>query len=602
MNPLWTSCNWAWEGLYDPPYALTQQAGPAAAPTANPNWIPTAISEIVPAPTPGSNVVGNPGPTATQHHDSSIVPSLGSKLADPGQRPSARPDQDSHSSTQVSNNRASGAQADPTGQTDDDPKLPNGVGAAIMSMIGGSYPNDPSIDATAIPGVGMPDPNNVAGSQFSSAQRGEGQGGDPNNGDSVGGEREMDPPSRIVIGGVALSKGEAITLGGVRYSLGPAGLAAGDMTTYAIPASFSDPTGGQSHDGSTSDGGNPDDDPMGHNRVDPGSGFAGQGDGDPSKAFDSSALSGISSDFSPSNPRAVITIGGQSYTATPGKPLFIGPTVILPDGPAATISGSTISLSTASVVVNGKMIPFTGSRGSIDPSDDVEEAAVTLSDGQVITAVEEPSSMNTAVLFGADGSPTTISVGGPAVSIGGHKFSLAASGLFVDSTYSVAFHSTNIGRTDLQGLPGKVVSMLGAFGGVPAGTAGSKEEVVFTADGQTFTAIEDPGRSREAVIGGSITLSVGSRGTIIDGESVSLAPEGLVLDGTTTGVFSVAGATEVSAGEPSAIESDGASSVQRTADNAEQTASVLSGASVFPAVVMTQGIAFCAAIWVLVLL
>ncbi|GME27547.1 hypothetical protein GTA08_BOTSDO02055 [Neofusicoccum parvum] len=185
-----------------------------------------------------------------------------------------------------------------------------------------------------------------------------------------------------------------------------------------------------------------------------------------------------------------VTIAGQTYTLTPGQPLVISGTTIFPGGPAATISGTPISLAAGGLIIAGSSTLVLPTAAASAPA---QGALITLG-GAAHTASE---GANGAVVI--DG--TTLTPGGPAATISGTVVSAAADGLVVG------------GRTV-------------AYSG-PAAT----EALVTAADGAVLTATRlADGTVR---VGGQV-LSVGGPAVTVDGVVLSLGPQGVVM-GTAAG-------------------------------------------------------------------
>jgi hypothetical protein len=167
---------------------------------------------------------------------------------------------------------------------------------------------------------------------------------------------------------------------------------------------------------------------------------------------------------------------------------------LTPGGPAITVDGQTISLASAGLVEDGSTVPFDSQATSN------EIVAPITASGSTYTAFEDPSHPGTWIVDG-----TTLSAGGPAITFHGETISAASNGLIVDGS------------------------------SVPLTTqTPTVEDVAYfiDEDGVTHTVLATLGAST-AVVDGSITLTLGGSGTTVDGESLSLASGGLVVDGTT---------------------------------------------------------------------
>lgn len=148
-------------------------------------------------------------------------------------------------------------------------------------------------------------------------------------------------------------------------------------------------------------------------------------------------------------------------------------------------------------------------------------------------ATEDPKHPGTWVIDG-----TTVSAGGPAITFRGETISAASDGLMVDDSSVPLITQTP-----------------------------TVEDVAYFVDnhGVTHIVLANLGAST-AVVDGSITLTVGRPGTSIDGEILSLASNGLVVDGTTeswslTTMIMVNGSA-VSSGKPASTHASTTSSTK----------------------------------------
>jgi hypothetical protein len=133
-----------------------------------------------------------------------------------------------------------------------------------------------------------------------------------------------------------------------------------------------------------------------------------------------------------------------------------------------------------------------------------QHAATFSVDGVAITAIK-PEGQTNIVQLGL----ASLSVGGSAYTSASHTFSLASSGLLMDGALAASFSAVNAGPS-VAGL---------ALGRV-------------TATAQQVNS----GTARL----GSWTLSVGGPAIITAGHVISLAPGGIVMDGTSTAAFTSA--------------------------------------------------------------
>ena len=181
----------------------------------------------------------------------------------------------------------------------------------------------------------------------------------------------------------------------------------------------------------------------------------------------------------------VATVGSRTLDVTYRGNLVLGSAIISPGGPAATISGQTISLGSQGIVVNGQSQTFPP-----DPqSAGLAPAAVVTIGSQAVTA----TSGNNVVV-----DSSTLKVGDPAVRISGQIVSIASNGVVVDGqtqTFSAATTTT----------PSVALVTLGS---------------------QTLQITQ-----ASTVVVGSSTLVVGGSAATINGEAISLASQGVLVDG-----------------------------------------------------------------------
>ena len=211
----------------------------------------------------------------------------------------------------------------------------------------------------------------------------------------------------------------------------------------------------------------------------------------------------------PNSLEAVLSLGSQLVTAIDSSGhIVIAGTTLSAGGSALTISGETISVapSDAGLVVDGSTQPFITPAPVPTPGQAIPEveAPFTLSNGQSLTAWEEAGHPGTIIFPNPTpgAAPITLSVGGPATTIDGQVISAGSTGVVVDGHLDP--FSTLAARVE--------------------------EEAGFTApDGSIHTAIAEPGHSGIVLLDGSTTLSIGGKGTLVDGESISLGSDGLVL-------------------------------------------------------------------------
>ena len=178
----------------------------------------------------------------------------------------------------------------------------------------------------------------------------------------------------------------------------------------------------------------------------------------------------------------VFTVAGQTFTPNPSV-FPIDGTSISVDGPAATVSGTVISLGQ-----NGVLRIGSSTVSLLNPSDIYPSKMYTVA-GQTFTP--NPSAFSLA--------GTTISAGGPAVTVDGTVFSLGQAG-------ELAIFSSTFDLPPLSYTPSKA----------------------FTVAGQTFT----PNPSAFPVA--NTIISGGGPAATVNGTIISLQPSGILLIGSST--------------------------------------------------------------------
>ena len=534
LDPSWASCSADIRGQYDPPHALTAAAR-AATPTPI-SWMPTQL------PSPGSF------PLSSQ-------PFKTSKPGDP-----------------VQTQKTSWSRADPATSSKDSP-----------NPIGGSPSNPYSMDprpgdgGTKLPALGS-------------------RSGDPRVPQKSAIEKtgaksllspEADDPTRGVGNGI----GAAIMLG--------LGMEAGTLPPYsehpADPGDLGDP--GESGDLANQE--DPEDpsramiqilensaDPSvsqsPHVQVESGqnsqhshaqeAGGTNHGSGAQPYQGIWSADSGrpVSVLFAPEmdlpgSPGSILTeVGGQAIaidSADPGA-IVIGGTRTIRPGGTTVINNTPLLVGPGGVVVGSFTIPYPSKAiGEIlstsiakitSPPNRLKAKAVFEVGGTPYTAYELDNQPDTATIFGPNGIPITLCVHCPAKTIDGQVISLAAG--------------------DIK-LGPKAIPFSSILARVEA-------EATFTDEkGHTHLVIEqvisNNGDSDIAVLDNSITLSVNGPIMTVDGEVLSLAKSGLIINGImeTWKIVTAADGSIISAGglNPSA----GASLTSPTAESPGlQTANV----------------------------
>ncbi|KAK5020393.1 hypothetical protein LTR60_000555 [Cryomyces antarcticus] len=251
---------------------------------------------------------------------------------------------------------------------------------------------------------------------------------------------------------------------------------------------------------------------------------------------------------------AIVTIGGQIYTARPGGILEIASSVKLSvGGPDVTVAGRVVSLGSSGIVVDSSTVAFSAPQAMAS---------------QLLTAPVAAYSTNSNGAVVVDGS--TLRPGGAAATLSGQTISAASSGVVIvkdGQTYTQAFRTV-------------------ASSGRPE--AAAVTEAVLTIGASTYTASERIGSSGgRVVVIGSSTLTIDGAPITVNGQTISAAPAGLVVGGgsrTTVVPFHTTtvsnnnnptgtGSSTLSAGSPATVPP------AQTSDVSGATASAVSSTS-----------------------
>ena len=190
-------------------------------------------------------------------------------------------------------------------------------------------------------------------------------------------------------------------------------------------------------------------------------------------------------------------IAGQVITAAPDG-IAVAGTTLRPGAPGTTLSGTLISLDTASqLIVGSKTIP-------LEPAS--PNSIITTIGGQVITAAP-----NGLAIAG-----TTLTPGVSGVRVGGTLVSLNTAGQLIVGSHTMTLPS---GDTGLGRL------IMGGFSGVASEVA---DPITTTIDGQFITA------GPTALVMAGTTLTPGAPGFTIDGTVVSLNMAAQLVVGSKT--------------------------------------------------------------------
>ena len=485
IDPAWGQCALNLDGLYDPPYALTEQ-GTAAAPTPVP---PTPApgsspSPIIPSPTATAGPVPPTKPTDPR---GSLDPALSSN--NPAPSPSNSPD------------------PVPDSQSPAPPSKP--VPVSPNSQVPGPS-NSPVPSPSNIPVPAPPnDPKTPDPAPSSSFNIGEGISsvlsvgsiGQPGVGGSGGAPSAPAPAPASTHGGtdpagiiVSLAKGGHPEPGSSLDS--PVGSGTGSDPTGPGAGGIASPS--ESNPSSTGP-------------------RSGPGEGSISNTG-SSSVNPSGDPQAGSSPQSLVSVGGVPISAAPGGSgaIIVASSTYLP-GQSATIGGTPVSVATGGVVIPGSNggtmstvnVPILGSgSGPDNPNSGAGDrtsqiGAIISAGGQSYTVTPVAGSTGAVVVGGQ-----IISPGGPAVILSnGQVFSAASSGIVIGTGSSAST------------VP---------FSAIPDGSAATAQETgaIITAGGQTFTVQSSGGL---VIVGGETLQSGGAVATFPDGQVVSAGSSGLIV-------------------------------------------------------------------------
>jgi hypothetical protein len=198
-----------------------------------------------------------------------------------------------------------------------------------------------------------------------------------------------------------------------------------------------------------------------------------------------------------SPPTQVVDIDGTKHTvvAQDSAPVIDDMTVPT-DGSPKTIDGQVVSAVDGGLIIGTETIRLGGGQSA---GPEASQKMILTANGQTFTAL--PASSSGAVII--DG--TMIAVGQAAATLQGATVSAAPGGIVVD------------GSTATYGDQTAVLV--------------DNHRMMFTANGQTFTAL--PASSSGAVIIDGTTIAVGQAAATLHGATISAAPNGIVVDGST---------------------------------------------------------------------
>ncbi|GAB7356184.1 hypothetical protein MBLNU459_g6772t1 [Dothideomycetes sp. NU459] len=490
LDPAWHGCAGALNGVYDPPSVLVPQATlavptPVTSPTTTPAIPANSATPTIPTNTKAPQTT--PWATSTKPIDTQPASPVVASL-DPTTSLANDP-----ASVTVASHEASVDPYQPTTAQEDPPSTTQdttGDGDPASNEASSGIKTSP----TAIPG-NHADPQTITAPSSSSgnvasaimAIFGAVTPSDPSN-------AESDPAAIGGSSAVATSAAATFTIGSQPFTA-PSGSPL-IMDSYTITAGGSAATISGKIVSVASDGVVVDDTTQSY-------GAAVADTTNPTQAASSQAIG-----FA-----AILTIGTQAMTVRPGAPATVGSLTITAGGPAATVSGQVVSVGSDGLVVGGSTHSFssieTGGSDSSGAATSIGAGAIVTIGSQTYTAI----SISNGIIVGTQ----TLTVDGPAKTLGAGLVSAAPSGLLVSASGTSAL------------LP------VGAAMGASSVSGGAKEKTeTIDVDSTIYTVVADPADPGELIVDGIATLAVAGTGAIIDGHSLSLASSGLAVDGSTT--------------------------------------------------------------------
>lgn len=282
---------------------------------------------------------------------------------------------------------------------------------------------------------------------------------------------------------------------------------------------------------------------------------------------DSTSGTGSGDISSSSGLGAVITVNDQAYTAISlSDGLIVGSQTLKNGVPAATINGQVVSAAASYMMLGTSSHAFseidhglvTTTDGPITTDPDVNAGAIFVNAGTTLTAVKVAVTTDKGgeVAEAINVVGNTLIMGGPVLTLGTEVLTANSGGLLVSGG----------GSEQILGVP------MTTNGPTPGA-----ETITYATNGDTYTAVVDPANSREAVVDGSATLSLGGAAVTFNGHLMSLASEGLVIDQTST--VQIVGTTDTAAAASSSEVLGSTDNVSKT-DGGSDTTSTASIGSV----------------------
>ena len=285
------------------------------------------------------------------------------------------------------------------------------------------------------------------------------------------------------------------------------------------------------------------------------------------------------------NPLPIGTVGGQPISTDPFNPsgVIIGGRPLTP-GQATIINGHTASVASSGVIVidGYSTIPIHASvtaLGAANPDAQLPSSSSSISSQPYAILTLDSSAITVAPMSGSssvfiiDGSSLTVG-GAPAV-IDGRTLSAASSGIVVQGSNGAS-----------------TVQFSSAAGsGLDAGAAESGAVLTLGPQGSLVTATPVAGPSGVYRVGGT-EITVGGTAAIYDGQTVSAAPGGVVVEGSNEdaymAAFSSMGSRSGNQGEVIFTANGHTYNAQEININGKEVA-IMSGAGLSQPVTMTIG-------------
>lgn len=507
LDPMWSSCDDAVQGLYDPPVALTPQSAVATPiPAPKPYTTPAQPAQHITTTSVPSSHVNPPVDQATTHHSSSdgTTPSSNavptsttrgpSTIADPSSAASPSSEQGSwdpfHGSSdpvtntvpdtsagasksvseRLSNSSPTYSANEPVGSAPSDPPATT----FVPSNDAWNNPTtpDPVLNSISVPATSVSDAESAGVSYATTSHEEAGAISSTDhtakgtlNALSVLSQAENSAEDNTMLSGAVFTASN----GQLHTAVDPSGnVVVDNSVTIAEGETATVSSLGNVYAGS--------------------SGLSVDGHFEAYTNLESSGAAPTDGTDAP------FTIGSEISTATSASVLSLGTAVLSAGGPAITSAGETASLASHGIVVDGSTYSF---------------------------AAETPAPTQAAV-FTVGSSAYTV-LGAPGMFVFGHN-TMTPGQVIVESGTTISDASSAL----IVGTSTIYLSSVNA-------AAGSWMGAVITDGSAVYTAVELADGA--AVVDGT-TLSSGGSALTINGHVMSDASSGLVVDGTNTALFS----------------------------------------------------------------